>query len=103
LKIPIVIVSELKLNYLMITITHISYAVSVASQFLEVPRVPHWDVIIHTVCYLSRVSGLGIRYERNGYNKIEGFTNTDWIGSLLDRRSNIGYCTFLGGNDSHNN
>ncbi|XP_073104417.1 uncharacterized protein [Elaeis guineensis] len=29
---------------------------------------------------------------------VEGFTNADWAGSLDDRRSTSGYCTYVGGN-----
>ena len=34
----------------------------------------------------------------HGHLRIEAFTNANWVGSLLDRRSTIGYCTFLGDN-----
>ena len=29
---------------------------------------------------------------------MEAYTDTDYIGSIVDRRSITGYCTFLGGN-----
>lgn len=29
---------------------------------------------------------------------MEAYTNTDYAASLVDRRSTLGYCTFLGGN-----
>jgi hypothetical protein len=29
---------------------------------------------------------------------LEAFTDADWVGSVDDRRSTFGYCTFLGGN-----
>lgn len=46
------------------------------SQFLEAPRVPHWDVIC-IVCHLKRGLHLGILYKRYEHNKVEGFANTD--------------------------
>ena len=38
-----------KLNYLTITRPDISYAVSVVSQFLEAPRVLHWEAVIRII------------------------------------------------------
>jgi hypothetical protein len=32
---------------------------------------------------------------------MKGFTNADCASSLSDKRSTIGYCTFLGGKGSH--
>jgi len=42
------------LNYLTITKPGISYAVSVVNQFLEVPRVLHWEVVTRIIRYLKR-------------------------------------------------
>jgi hypothetical protein len=46
-----------KLHYLAITRPAISYAVSVVSQFLEAPKLSHWDVVIHIIRYLKRAQG----------------------------------------------
>ena len=43
-----------KLTYLTITRPDISYAVSVVSQFLEVPIVSHWEAVTRIVQYLKR-------------------------------------------------
>jgi transposase InsO family protein len=87
-----------KLNYLTITRPDISYAVSVVSQFLEAPRVSHWEAITRIIRYLKRQPGLGILYRPNGHLRVEGFTSADWAGSPSDRRPTTGYCTFFGGN-----
>jgi hypothetical protein len=42
-----------KLNYLTIIRPDISYAVSIASQFLEAPRVSHWEAVTCIVRYLK--------------------------------------------------
>ncbi|XP_035550677.1 uncharacterized mitochondrial protein AtMg00810-like [Juglans regia] len=80
-----------KLNYITITRPDISYAVSVVSQFLQTPRISHWDAVIHILRYLKRAPGLGLF-------RIEAFSDADWAESPLDRRSTTGYCTFVGGN-----
>jgi hypothetical protein len=87
-----------KLNYLTITRPDISYADGIISQFLEAPRVSHWEAIICIIRYLKRAPGLGILYRLNGHLQVEGFTDVDWAGSLLDRRSTTRYCTFLASN-----
>ncbi|XP_042946560.1 uncharacterized protein LOC122279793 isoform X3 [Carya illinoinensis] len=87
-----------KLNYLTITRPDISYAVSVLSQFLQTPRISHWDAVVHILRYLKRAPGLGILYRPNGHLRVEAFSDADWAGSPSDRRSTTGYCTFVGGN-----
>jgi hypothetical protein len=65
---------------------------------LEAPRVSHWEAIIRIIRYLKKAPGLGILYRPNGHLQVEGFTDADWAGSLLDRRSITRYCTFLASN-----
>lgn len=33
-----------------------------------------------------------------GHLQVEVFTNADWAGSIIDKRSTSGYCAFVGGN-----
>ena len=87
-----------KLNYLTIIRPNISFAVSVLSQFMKDPRLPHWEAIIRIVRYLKAHPGRGLLYKANGHLQVEAYTDADWAGSPLDRKSSIGYCTFLGGN-----
>ena len=42
--------------------------------------------------------GRGILYSNHGHNRVECFTDVDWVGSKEDRRSTSGYCFFVGGN-----
>lgn len=87
-----------KLNYLTITRPDISYAVSVVSQFMETPSIPHWEAVLRIVRYLKKSPGLGIMYRKNSHLKMEGFMDADCAGSPSDRRLATGYFTFLGGN-----
>lgn len=87
-----------KLNYLTVTRFDISFAVSVVSQFLSTPRVPHWDAVIRILRYLKTAPGKGILYQNHGHNEMVGYCDADWAGSPVDRRSTSGYCVFLGGN-----
>ncbi|KAK0580519.1 hypothetical protein LWI29_002881 [Acer saccharum] len=42
--------------------------------------------------------GKGILFKRNTGLVLEAYTDVDYAGSVVDRRSTSGYCTFLGGN-----
>ena len=85
-----------KLNYLTITRPDISFAVSVVSQFMQKPLVPHWNAVLRIVRYLKGAPGRGLLYRSGGKLVVEGYTDADWAGSMSDRRSTTGYCTFLG-------
>ena len=37
-------------------------------------------------------------YENKGHTQVVGYTDVDWVGSPIDRRSTLGYCVFIGGN-----
>ncbi|XP_056158385.1 secreted RxLR effector protein 161-like [Syzygium oleosum] len=98
-----------KLNYLTITRPDISFAVSVVSQFMSSPRTNHWQVALQIVRYLKRAPGQGLVFHNQGHLRIAGYSNpeslavtgysdADWAGCPMDRRSTSGYCVFLGGN-----
>ena len=40
----------------------------------------------------------GILYSNHRRNRIECFTDADWLGSKKDRRSHLSYYVFVGGN-----
>jgi len=37
-------------------------------------------------------------FKRNGNVSLEAYTDANYVGSIVDRRSTTGYCSFLGGN-----
>ncbi|XP_027156159.1 two pore calcium channel protein 1-like [Coffea eugenioides] len=67
-------------------------SVSVASQFLDIPRTSHWDAVIRILRYLRSAPGKGLLYQNHGHTDIEGYSDADWAGSASDRRSTTGYC-----------
>ncbi|KAK2970837.1 hypothetical protein RJ640_016633 [Escallonia rubra] len=87
-----------KLNYLIVTRPDIAYAVSTVSQFMSEPTVKHWAALEQILCYLKGAPGLGLLYSNHGHSYIECFSDADWAGSKLDRKSTTGYCVFVGGN-----
>lgn len=87
-----------KLIYLTITRPDITYAVSLVSQFMHAPTVTHLHVVKRILRYLKGSIGRGILMRNNGSTQIQGYTDADWAGNALDRKSTTGYCTFVGGN-----
>ncbi|XP_068323144.1 uncharacterized mitochondrial protein AtMg00810-like [Pyrus communis] len=87
-----------KLIYLTITRPDITYAMSLASQFMHSPTVDHLHIVKRILCYLKGSIGQGIIMRNNKSTTISGYTKTDWAGNTLDRKSTTCYCTFVGGN-----
>ncbi|RVW21347.1 Retrovirus-related Pol polyprotein from transposon TNT 1-94 [Vitis vinifera] len=50
------------------------------------------------VWYLKMTPGKGLFFQRTTKKEIEIFSDADWAGSVTDRRSTSGYCSFLWGN-----
>ncbi|XP_028053834.1 uncharacterized protein LOC114258152 [Camellia sinensis] len=46
----------------------------------------------------QRLMGKGLYFSKHGHLSVEAYTDADWVGSVTDRRSISGYCTFVGGN-----
>lgn len=87
-----------KLIYLSHTRPDIAFAVSLVSQFMHQPKEAHLQAALRIVQYLKGTPGRGILFKRNKNVNLEAYTDADYAGSVLDRRSTTGYCTFLGGN-----
>ncbi|RVX08315.1 Retrovirus-related Pol polyprotein from transposon RE1 [Vitis vinifera] len=87
-----------RLIYLAHTRPDIAYSVSVISQFMHDPREPHLQAAYRVLHYLKGNPDKGILFKKNNTLALEAYTDADYAGSLVDRRSTTGYCTFLGGN-----
>ncbi|WKA05210.1 hypothetical protein VitviT2T_023189 [Vitis vinifera] len=68
------------------------------SQFMHDPKKPHLQAAYRVLHYLKGNLGKGILFKKNNTLALEAYTDADYAGSLVDRRSTIGYCTFLVGN-----
>ncbi|KAM2022235.1 hypothetical protein ACFX16_044164 [Malus domestica] len=87
-----------KLIYLKITRPDIAYLVSLVSQFMHYPTSVHWKIVKIILRYLKGSVGRGILMKKNGSNHIMAYTDADWAGNSLDRKSTTSFCTFVGGN-----
>ena len=86
------------LIYLSHTRLDIAYTVSVVSQFMHYPSEDHMDVVIQILHYLKSSPGKRFMFSKNNHLNIDGNTDANWAGNILDRKSTSGYFTFVGGN-----
>ena len=76
----------------------IAYAVSVVSQFMHDPRERHLLAVDKIIQYLKASLGKGLLFKKGEILSMKVYTDADYAGSIVDRRSTTGYCMFLGGN-----
>ncbi|RDX74493.1 hypothetical protein CR513_45757, partial [Mucuna pruriens] len=71
--------------------------VNMVSQFMHSPSEEHLEVIYKILWYLKGTPRKGLfgKTEKRG---IEVYTDAGWAGSVMEKRSTSGYCTFLWGN-----
>jgi len=80
-----------RLIYLSHTRLDVAFAVSLVSQFMHQPKEIHLQAALRIVQYLKGTPGRGILFERNGNENLEAYTDADYAGSIVDRRSTTGY------------
>ncbi|XP_028053044.1 uncharacterized protein LOC114257484 [Camellia sinensis] len=84
------------LIYLTNTQPDLTFAMSMVSQFMHSPRTAHLDAVHHILRYLKSCPSLGLFFNGGIQTGLSCFTDVDYAGSLTDRRSTSGVCTFLG-------
>jgi hypothetical protein len=84
------------LMYLVNTRPDICFAVNTLSQFMVEPRQVHWAAAKHVLRYLQGTLDFGLEYVRGNGVRLAGYTDSDWAGSVSDRKSTSGCCFGLG-------
>ena len=82
--------------YLVHTRPDICYAVNALSQFMCDPKHIHMIAVKHILRYVRGTIAYGLKYTSSGGVMLHGFTDSDWMGSVVDRKSTSGYCFSLG-------
>ena len=82
--------------YLVNTRPNICYAVGILNQFMSEPRQVHWVVGKHMLRCLQGTVGHGFRYASCDVMRLEGYSDSDWAGSSVDRRGTSECCFSLG-------
>ena len=74
----------------------ICFAVNILSQFLVEPRRVHLVAAKHVMRYLKGTLDFGLSYNGDHDFNMSGYTNSDWAGSVFDRKSTSRCCFSLG-------
>jgi len=87
------------LIYMTITRSNLNYAVGVVSQFMQTPRKPHLDVVMHILRYIKHTLYYGIFDEANSQLQVHGYTDANWASNVSNRRSTSGFMFSFGSGD----
>ena len=56
------------------------------------------SIVNRILCYLKGFIGRGIIMAKNDRTQIIGYSDSNWAGNAIDRKSTTVYCMFVGGN-----
>ncbi|GJR92729.1 putative ribonuclease H-like domain-containing protein [Tanacetum coccineum] len=84
------------LMYLTASRPDIMFAVCACARFQVTPKTSHLHAVKRIFRYLKGHLKLGLWYSRDSPFDLEAFSDTDYAGASLDRKSTIGGCQFLG-------
>ena len=65
---------------------------------MHAPRESHLEAILRILRYLKSDPGKELFFMRNNHLQVEAYIDSDYGGSVIDRRSTSGYYTFVRGN-----
>ncbi|RVW28219.1 Retrovirus-related Pol polyprotein from transposon RE1 [Vitis vinifera] len=71
---------------------------SAVSQFMHSPTEEHMEAVYRILRYLKMTPGKGLFFRKTENRDIEVYSDADWAGNIIDRRSTSGYCSFVWGN-----
>ncbi|KAK3021870.1 hypothetical protein RJ639_047792 [Escallonia herrerae] len=75
----------------------VAYTVSVVSQFMQTCKDVHLHAVYQILQHLKVSLEKVILFGKGTSMELEAYMDADYAGSVTDRRSKCGYCTFLGG------
>ncbi|GKD22487.1 hypothetical protein Tco_1224190 [Tanacetum coccineum] len=74
----------------------IMFVVCACVRFQVTPKVSHLHVVKRIFRYLKGQPKLGLWYPKDSLFDLEAYTDSDYAGASLDRKSTTGGCQFLG-------
>ncbi|KAL0559630.1 hypothetical protein IC582_004245 [Cucumis melo] len=74
----------------------IVYVIHIVSQFMAAPRTIHFTVVLYILHYIKGNLGHGLQFSSRSFLVLFGFSDADWTGDPIDRRSTTGYYFYLG-------
>jgi hypothetical protein len=84
------------LLYLTATRPDIQISVRLCARFQAPPRTSHWQAVKRIFRYLHHTLDFSLWYSASSSLTLHGFSDADFAGCQLDRKSTSGTCQFLG-------
>ncbi|GJV57976.1 putative ribonuclease H-like domain-containing protein [Tanacetum coccineum] len=84
------------LMYLIASRPDIMFDVCACARFQVTPKASHLNAVKRIFRYLKHQPKLGLWYHRDSPFELEAFSDSDYGGASLDRKSTTGGCQFLG-------
>ena len=84
--------------YLTTTRPDIAFAASYISRFMESLKDCHWKVGKRALRYIAGTSTYGLSYVASTESKLVGYTYSDYVGCIDDRKITYGYALLFGRN-----
>ncbi|XP_028098528.1 uncharacterized protein LOC114298197 [Camellia sinensis] len=85
------------LQYLTITRPDLSLSVNQACQHMHAPTVRHFASVKRLLRFIQGTLTHGLTFSPSSFD-LQAFSDSNWAGDVLDRRSTSGYCVYLGSN-----
>ena len=89
------------LRYLTSTRPDITFGVGLISRFMVSPHQSHWQVTKRILRYIRGTQSDDIFYPYANNSNLVGFTYSDWVGDMIQRRSTSSYAFYLGSGVFH--
>ncbi|PKU81996.1 Retrovirus-related Pol polyprotein from transposon TNT 1-94 [Dendrobium catenatum] len=83
------------LQYLCLTRLDIAYSVNLISQHMHQPLPEHAFLLKRLLRYIKGTIDYGIPISKSDFS-LTSFSDADWAGDPISRKSTSGYCSFLG-------
>ncbi|XP_019153490.1 PREDICTED: uncharacterized protein LOC109149962 [Ipomoea nil] len=83
------------LQYLTITRLDLSFSVNRLCQFMHSPTQDHWGLLKRVLRYVKGTLDYGLRLTPSLSSDLHAYSDSDWAGCPVDRKSTSGYAVFL--------
>ncbi|GKA12808.1 ribonuclease H-like domain-containing protein [Tanacetum coccineum] len=86
------------LQYITLTRADLSYVVQQVCLYMHDPREPHFNALKRILRYVRGTVDYGLQLHVSSTTQLTAYTDVDWSGYPVTRRSTSRYCVFLGDN-----
>ncbi|KAF5460488.1 hypothetical protein F2P56_020352 [Juglans regia] len=85
-----------KLLYHTNTRSDLSQSMHLLSQFMEAPRVPHYNAVLKIIRYMKGTPGQGLFFPVDSKLELNAYCDASWASCPDTRRSTTGFCVIIG-------